>query len=101
MEIHQTITGSEKLQTFLLSVSIKCDIGSRMKQVLFLYLDASSSDDSLVFSNHELNHLFQPGQIKRGEITNNICQNFRQTCHHLLKLKNVWVYNLLQDREGS
>jgi len=36
MEIHQIITGSEKLKNFLLSVSIKCDIGSRMKQVPFL-----------------------------------------------------------------
>jgi len=36
MEIHQTITGSEKLKKSFLFVSIKCDIGSRMKQVLFL-----------------------------------------------------------------
>jgi len=36
MKIHQTIIGSEKLEKFLFSVSIKCDIGSRLKPVLFL-----------------------------------------------------------------
>jgi len=36
MEIHQTITEGKKLKKFILSVLIKCDMGSRMKQVIFL-----------------------------------------------------------------
>jgi len=53
---------------------MKCDIGFRMKLVLFLVILMPAAQIIVwVDSNHELSHLFQPGQIKREAIANNFC----------------------------
>jgi len=63
-------------------------------------LNASSSDDCLGRWDSRITSFISDWSNKEA-ITNNFCWNYRQTCHHLLKLENIWVYHLLHDREGS
>jgi len=75
MEIHQNITGSENLKKFFLCFDEMWYWFEDEAGAFLVILMSAAQMIIWVDSNHELSHLFQPGQIKREAkaLTDNFC----------------------------